>query len=167
TGEGRFKKTKTEEKARGNIEDYTIDGMVSLDSGTMFKIKITNVGNELAYFTILDIAVDNQVVVLVPKRNESAEEYKIRPGESIELDRIYTANPPSGVEMIKLISASTPMDLRQMVLQRGDGARSLNPFEKLVQRSYPGRTRGITDDEEDIEVPASNTHVYTYIFKIN
>lgn len=165
TGEGRYKRTKTIEKSRGNIQDKMVNGTIVLDSGDMFKLKITNNGNDVAYFTLLDIMADNNVAVMIPRKNEPAAEYMIRPGETLELDRIYTVVPPQGMETFKLIASLDPIDLRKIVISRG-GANPQSPFEKLIQSSYVEKTRGVTDDAEDIEVPADAADVFTLVFKI-
>ncbi len=166
TGEGRYKRIKTTEKSRGNIEQKTHNGMIELDSGDMFKIKITNNGTRVAYFTILDITPTNQIGVVVPGRNQTADEFMIRPGESLELDKIYTIEPPYGVENFKLIATKEPIDLRQIISSRGVEAGTRNPLEKVIQRSYISKTRGIGEEEEDVVLPPDVAHVYTLLFRI-
>lgn len=169
TGEGRFKKTVTVEKGRGMIQDKIVNGRVQLDSGDMFKLKVTNRGTKVAYFTLLDITPTNDVAVIIPGKNQPADEFVIRPGESIELSKIYTISPPYGTEMFKLIATPQPVDLRQIVSTRGAKTHvpPSNPFERLIQSSYVENTRGVNDNEEDIAIPPDAANVYTFLFEIN
>lgn len=168
SGEGRYKKTVTVEKARGAIQDKIVNGRVQLDSGDMFKLKITNKGTKVAYFTLLDITPTNEVAVIIPGKNQAAEEFVIRPGESIELSKIYTISPPYGMETFKLIATPQAVDLRQIVSSRGNTERTVSsPFEKLIQSSYVENTRGVNDNEEDIAIPPDAANVHTFLFEIN
>lgn len=168
TGEGRYKKTTITEKSRGTIQDKTINDVVQLDSGDMFKLKITNKGTKVAYFTLLDITPTNEVAVIIPGRHQTTEEFKVRPGESIELSKIYTISPPYGTETFKLIATPQPLDLRQIVTSRGAETQvpPSDPFQRLIQSSYVENTRGVTDTEEDIAIPPDAANIYTFLFSI-
>lgn len=165
-GEGRYKRTNTIEKKRGNVLDVTVNGMVELDSGDMFKIRIVNTGSRMAYFTILDITPANQVGIVVPGRNQTADEFMVRPGDTLELEKVYTINPPRGIENFKLIATKEPMDLRQIVKSRGEGEVAKSPLEKVIQKSYVTRSRGIEEEDEDIVIPPDVANVYTLLFRI-
>jgi len=166
TGEGRYKRTQTIEKARSPIEEKMDNGMPALDSGDMFKLRIVNHGTSVAYFTILDITPGNEVAVVIPGKKETPDEYKIRPGDTLELDRIYTIAPPYGTECFKLIATKEAIDLRQVVSSRGADDAPVNPMEKLLQKSYVQTKRGVTDDDEDVMLPADIANVFTFLFQI-
>lgn len=166
TGEGRYKKTRLVEKGRDSIGSKMVNGMIELDSGDHFKIQIKNTGNDVAYFTLIDITSDNEVAVVIPRKNEPSAEFKIRPGETLEIDRIYTITPPYGTETFKLISSLEPLDLRNVVLSRGEASPSNNPLEKLVQKSYLENSRGLEDETEEVQVPSDLAHITTLLFKI-
>ena len=82
------------------------------------------------------------------------------------MDKIYTIEPPYGIENFKLIATKEPIDLRQIVSSRGANDGVKNPLEKLVQRSYVSKTRGIGDEEEEVVLPPDVAHVYTLLFRI-
>ena len=166
TREGRYKRAITIEKARGDVLDMTKDGMVELDSGAMFKIRVVNNGSRVAYFTILDITPTNQVGIVIPGKNQTPDEFKVRPGDTLELKKIYTIKPPRGIENFKLIATKEPMDLRQIVKSRGEGEASKGPLEKVIQKSYVTRSRGLEEEEEDIALPPDIANIHTLLFRI-
>ena len=143
-------------------------GHVTFKVGDRFRLNIINQGNNVAYYTVIDIQPDNIVNVLVPGKNERADEFKIFPSDTIRMQKVYKIGPPYGVDVIKVVGSDTPIDLRTMfasrgALTRGDGNKK--PFEKLMQGTYNAegnRTRG--SGEDTIQPDAVN--ILTVPYKI-
>lgn len=168
-GSGRYKRKYIKEVSRGTAEEFTVDNMLTLKEATHFKIKITNRGDDLAYFCLLDIQPDNEVNILIPGKGLPPEEFKIKPGESIELENIYTLYPPYGVETFKLIATKEPVDLRTIVNSRGaqHGNGTISAFGQLLQSTYKEQTRGGGESNTPTPVlPPDGANVFTLVFRI-
>lgn len=160
--------------------DGTVKEKLSIDSkrdnnntivfkdGDHFKLKITNKGSKPAYYALIDIQPDNVVNLLIPVYDNVRQvripntEFRIMPGESIELDYVFDIFPPTGTEVFKLIASQDPINLEPIVLNKGTGTRgNMNPLEQLLANSY-GNTRGSGVST----VPAGSANTYTIVFKI-
>jgi metacaspase-1 len=136
--------------------------------GEKFRLNIINHSDQKRlYYTIVDIQPDNKVNIVIPGRNDDAKDFYIPQQEKIELDRIYTVGPPTGVEMMKIIASDVPIDLRPMVTTRGAKTRSAagqSPFEKLMQSTYNAenvKTRSI--ESEPIRPDAVNVETLSFM----
>lgn len=125
-----------------SISDKTVNGVVKIAEGDTLLLKVTNHGNEDAYFNIIGIAQDGFVYVLVPSSDESIGDtpgdYFIKAGASKILpDIIVEMHPPYGKEILKLFSYSEPIDFRKIFKSRGESTRSFqNPIENFFRDSY-------------------------------
>lgn len=156
------------EKSRFDISEKTDkNSTIVFKVGDIVKLRITNNGNRVAYYSLIDIQPDNVINVLIPlyeqKRNyrHLASEYVIQPGASVEGDFSFVFGPPFGTEVFKLIASEAPLNLEPIILSRGAGSRgSMNPLELLLADSYG--TRGTTTN-----IPYGNANIYTVIFEIS
>lgn len=144
------------------------DNTIVFKDGDHFKLKITNNGSKPAYYALIDIQPDNVVNLLIPVFDEVRNlripntEFRIMPGESIELDYVFNIFPPTGTEVFKLIASQDPINLEPIVLSKGTGTRgNMNPLEQLLANSY-GNTRGSGVST----VPAGSANTFTLVFKI-
>lgn len=143
-------------------------GHVTFKVGDRFRINVMNNGRNVSYYTVIDIQPDNVVNVLVPGKNERADEFKIFPSDTIRMQKVYKIGPPYGVDVIKVVGSDAPIDLRTMFASRGAltrGNSNKKPFEKLLQGTYNAegnRTRG--SDEDTIQPDAVN--ILTIPYKI-
>lgn len=137
----------------GSIKTQGKDSLyMSFKVGDKFRLNIVNKSDQKRlYYTILDIQPDNKVNVLIPGKDDRAEDFYIPQQEKIALDRIYTVGPPEGTEMLKIIASDVPIDLRAMVVTRGAGTKgsAKSPFEKIMQKTYNAestKTRSVDGD---------------------
>lgn len=143
-------------------------GHVTFKVGDRFRINVMNNGRNVSYYTVIDIQPDNVVNVLVPGKNERADEFKIFPSDTIRMQKVYKIGPPYGVDVIKVVGSDAPIDLRTMFASRGAltrGDSNKKPFEKLLQGTYNAegnRTRG--SGEDTIQPDAVN--ILTIPYKI-
>lgn len=142
-------------------------GILHFQNGDMFRIRVTNRGEKAAYFTILDIQPDHIVNVIVPAAQETPAEFRVRPGQTMELRRRFEVSPPAGVEMFKLIATDKPIDLRPIVQARGATTRAnAEPLENLFGQTFFNeeclRHRGQTTN-----LDAGSIHIHSFIFIID
>ncbi len=118
-------------------EKTDLFGNMRFQRGDVFRIRVSNPGNNAVYFTILDLSPDNSFVVLAPNAQETPEEFHIKPGQTIELKQNFELEPPYGTELLKLIVTDVPVDLRPIVQTRGVNTKSnSNPLERLFAQTY-------------------------------
>ncbi len=166
-------------KAEGNnnavIKDLPLKSITDASGNIVFQhndrynLRIINNGQERLYYNILEIQPDNLVNVLFPASNQQPMDCFINPGDTVRLTRIFRIGPPDGMNVIKLVAARTPLNLRQVFaangLSRGDAPKPNNPFEKLMQginQTDAIQTRG--SGEETIQPDAVN--IYSVPYKI-
>jgi hypothetical protein len=150
--------TLSKQDAAGNLHFQNLDS---------FKIRVTNYGDKAAYFTLIDIQPDNVVNIIVPDAQETPAEFRVRPGQTVELPNCFQVGPPAGVEMFKLIATEKPVDLRPMVKTRGAATRAnAGPLEKLFGQTYFNddcvRHRGQTPN-----LSPGAIHVHSFTFTID
>ncbi len=144
-------------------------GILHFQERDSFKIRITNLGDKSAYFTLLDIQPDNGINVLVPGEKETPAEFRVSPGQTVELPNFFQVAPPAGVEMFKLISTDKPVDLRPLAHSRGVATRSnlrQNPLEKLFAQTYFNEDC-LLRGGQTTNLGAGAIHVHSFTFIID
>jgi metacaspase-1 len=143
-------------------------GTLVFQEGDFFKIKITNEGSQIVYFSVLDIQPDDQINVIIPQQGRVAAEYRLEPGKTYVSPPVELF-PPYGSEVFKLIASDTPMDLGLVVTSRGSDNQhrgpGKNPFQELLVESYKSEetsTRGVVTHN----IPAGAVHVKSILFTI-
>lgn len=114
-------------------------GTLVLNEGDLIKVRVTNNGSIPAYFTLVDLQPDYQLNILIPNDKQTPEEFRVAPGQSMEVAEVWSIGPPYGPEIFKLIGTSSPVDLRPIAGSRGSATRSnsaLSPLEKMFGASY-------------------------------
>ena len=114
-------------------------GALHFQNNDYFKIRVSNQGSKAAYFTLLDIQPDNEINPLIPDANESPSEFRISPGQTVEVPKIFRIGPPAGAEVFKFIATEQPVDLRPIAASRGAATRAntqLSPLEKLFGQTF-------------------------------
>ena len=112
-------------------------GSLEFKDGDAFKIIVGNMGFDPAYFQILDIQPDNSIGLLVPSQGRPAAEYKLYPGDVIELDDIFVFGEPYGTEVFRLIASREVLNLDGIVISRGNlHGEPKTPFEQLFSETY-------------------------------
>ncbi len=144
-------------------------GNLHFQDGDFLQIRVTNLGEKIAYFTFLDIQPDNVVTVLIPELNEVPADFQIGPGDSRIVRKVFKIGPPSGTEVFKLIATDEAIDLRPIIATRGNTSRdpnpNPNPFEKLFAESYCNETS--TRGTHTISLGASKVNVFSRVFVID
>ncbi len=166
-------------KAEGNenavIKDLPVktikdaSGNIVFQHNDRYNLKVINNGQERLYYNILEIQPDNIVNVLYPGSNQQATDCFINPGDTVRLTKIFRISPPDGMNVIKLVAAKSPLNLRQVFVTqggtRGNTSKPNNPFEKLMDGI--NRTEGIQSrgsGEETIQPDAVN--IFSVPYKI-
>lgn len=166
-------------KAEGNnnavIKDLPVktikdaSGNIVFQHNDRYNLRIINNGQERLYYNILEIQPDNLVNVLFPGSNQQASDCFINPGDTVRLTRIFKIGPPDGMNVVKLVAAKAPLNLRQVFVTqggaRGNTAKPSNPFEKLmdgINRTEGVQSRG--SGEETIQPDAVN--IFSVPYKI-
>ncbi|MBL7796727.1 MAG: caspase family protein [Saprospiraceae bacterium] len=143
-------------------------GNVHLKNGDAFRFRVNNRGNKAAYFTIMDIMPDNNFATLIPGpgQHETPAEYRVGPGQSVDVPNLFNIGPPAGVEMFKLIATEEPVDLRPIV--GGAGTRGLgdSPLKKMLDDVFSDQAV-LTRGGSAANTAAGAMHVYSTTFIID
>ena len=148
------------QSTENNPESNDIPSFVLEDQ---IEILIKNTGKKPFYFTLLDIQPNNEVYPLeLADDNRTAEEYYLKPGDSFKSVEMQIAEP-IGMDVLKVICSSEPMDLSAIRGVKTRSVNNFNPFERLLSETHAGEnTRGKTSN-----IPKSyKVDVQTFIFEI-
>jgi len=158
-------------KVVGNIDLETktdAAGNLHFEQGDYLQIRVTNLGDKNAYYTLLDIQPDNEINILIPEAKEMPGDFQIGPGESRIVEKVFGIGPPAGTEVFKLIATDEAIDLRSIVVSRGNGSKNPNPnpFERLFADSYFNENTG-TRGTRVLNLGSSNVNVFSKVFIID
>jgi metacaspase-1 len=134
-------------KAKSNVPDIHVEiELVPLISkekrtsrtlkiGEQFQIKVMNKGTQKAFFQIIGIQPDNEVLLITDLSILTANDFLIEAGESKIIEAItLTACAPIGLEMYKVIASKEQLDLTPIKTLQNSEKRSLEltEFEILL-----------------------------------
>jgi len=147
-------------------EKTDASGNIRFKLGDAFLLQVTNEGEKPTYFTLLDLSPNDSFVILAPSQSETAEEFYLLPGQTIQLKDTFQLNPPYGTELIKVIATDVPVDLRPIMSTRGIGKKTNpSPLETLFAQTYlpdENMTRG----GRTTNVSSKSMHIETFSFII-
>ncbi len=118
-------------------------GNLHFQNGDVLKIRVTNRGTKAAYFTLLDIQPDNVITPLIPGNTETPAEFRVSPGQTVDVPKIFTIGPPAGVEVFKLIATEEPVDFRPLIC--ADTTRGISPANLSASSLHVHSTTFIID----------------------
>lgn len=159
-------------KEQLNPKDFMRDGVLVLEEGEHFILKLKNTRSTDVYVTVLDIYPDNTVYPVFPSENRTADEYLIRSGSEIEFKdphNIFEIAPPYGLDNLKLIATEEPLDMRSVISTQGASSRgntSSNPFEVLLGETYKTGDKAGSRGSQSSSVPPSAGSVSTTLYRI-
>jgi hypothetical protein len=130
------------------IASYELnDALAAVRRGDSITVALKNQDSNRSWYAyLLNIAPDGRVLRIYPMRYDNQEEARIKGGMGIDLakNRWLRLNDP-GIETIKLIVSSDPIDVRLLENEEGfEKKGDLNPLERLLKAA--GRRRGDIED---------------------
>lgn len=133
------------------IESYgLVESHPAIKRGDAMTFTLKNEDTQRSWYVyLLDIAPDGKVAPIFPMKYDNEDEALLKKGELVDLakKRFMRLNAP-GVETIKLLVSSNPIDVRLLKNEEGfEKKGDENPLEGLLKAA--GRRRG---DMEDIKV---------------
>lgn len=141
-------------------------GNIRFKSGDPIRVRVRNNGLQTAYFSLLDIQSNNEVMVLAPSPKETPEELKIAPGQTIDVPTIFQLYTSNGKELLKLLATDQPVDLRSITQTRGVGQESArSALEQLFAQTYFNE-ECLTRGGKTTNVPVENLHIHTVVFEV-
>lgn len=141
-----------------------------LNVGDRYKIHIKNDGNEPFYFSLIYIDNLNSIYVDIPQCDEynncshTAEEMKLEPNASITFFQIFTVDIPLGIDVIKLITSSNPVDLRTVSNDRSEIEIKENTIEYLFNEVKNNQE---LDNKSYFTLPNNTYTIETVILEIS
>lgn len=133
-----------------------------LKVGTDIQIAIKNTGTKAAYFSLLNIQSNNELIPIVPyDEGQSAADFYLAPNQTYLTDFLIGVSEPLGEETLKLICTDKPLDLVNIIQKEGRttrGMKDLHPFERILQASFlQENTRGNNSYIVDLEEVGTST----------
>ena len=139
--------------------------------GSYFGFRIKNTGKKTAFFNIIDITPLNQIFLLAPNGNQSAQELKLEANQEILLESVFRAGAPTGFDLLKVIVSANPVEMNGILLTKRDaipslrarrGARGFDPIEELFYSTLNPSRAG----EDMTNIDRENIGIYSVIYEI-
>lgn len=142
-------------------------GAMSVRPGKDYVLlRVTNLGTEPIYFSIIEINSKGEVSAFMPNSTYrlTDNERLLLPGQSKTFsERAFGFGPPFEQLMLKGFSSNAPLDLSIVVT--GNGIRGLtNPLEQFVKRSYV-QTRGSETVPPNVKIDGYSSELIYEIVK--
>lgn len=109
--------------------------------GSTIQLRLTNIGQKAAYYQVLDIMPNDDFGVAIPLEEESPSDYWLEPNQSKTISTTFTVNPPIGQELFKVIASPQPINLREILINKGQQKASNSAIGVLMQASFNGNMR--------------------------
>ncbi|MBL7852795.1 MAG: caspase family protein [Cyclobacteriaceae bacterium] len=141
---------------------------VNVPGGTYIFLELTNWGDKVAYYNIVDIEPSGKINALLPRVQADGvqppvTELMLNPGQKKVIPYAIRISPPYGNEVFKVIATGQAFDLASTIkaptaATRGGG----NPIQQLVGKSFNSSfsTRGA--DAEFSDEMGTNTSEFTF-----
>jgi hypothetical protein len=131
------------------IEEISENGVMVFTEDISTLIKVTNLGDQDAYFSIIDIQPDGKINGILPSDNTEAyrppDFYHIKAGHSYIVDESTVGfSEPYGLEVFKLFASKEPIDFTPIITQKPRTRDKMTALELLFDDSYAEATRGGT-----------------------
>lgn len=117
------------------------DTSLQLKEDDRYCLRITNNSDARLFYTVLDILPDNKLDIIYPYEGKEPADYSIPAGGRVERKLAVSKNSPAGVEFLKVIVSTEPMDLR-MVIEDPGRRPGLRSFEVLVDQLFNSGNNG-------------------------
>lgn len=142
--------------------------IVNIPAGTYIFLELKNLGDQVAYFNIVDIEPSGRINPLVPSVIQNRieppiEELRLNPGETRILKYPIRIGPPYGTETFKVIATGVAFDLASTIRVPEFRTRGNTlPVQKLLGESFNRTsTRGA-----ELEQGEMGTNTSEFTFKI-
>ncbi len=131
------------------VEEISENGVMVFTHDISTLIKVTNLGDHDAYFSIIDIQPDGKINGILPSDNKDAyrppDFYHIKAGHSyIVQESTVTFSDPYGFEVFKLFASLEPIDFTPIITQKPRTRSEMTDLETLFDDTYADATRGGT-----------------------
>ena len=141
---------------------------VNVSAGTFIFLELTNRGDKVAYYNIVDIEPSGKINALLPRVQADGvqppiTELMLNPGQTKVIPHPIRISPPYGNEVFKVIATGQAFDLASTIKAPTAGTRGGgNPIQQLVGRSFDGSfsTRGA--EAEFSDEMGTNTSEFTF-----
>ncbi len=119
------------------------EGIV-MSPGDEYTLRLINEGRDPAYVSVLDLTPDGRVLQLFPLPGAYGSDNYLLPGANYLIPNVcFWAEPPAGIEVIKLFATRERLDF-EPILTSGGGTRgeALSPLGQLFSDAYRGLRSG-------------------------
>lgn len=138
---------------------------LQLKEGDRYMLRISNNSSQRLFYTVLDIYPDNRMDVLYPFKGKEPADYSIAAGSFIERKLAVSPGSPKGLEMLKLIVSTEPLDLR-MVIEEPGRRPGLRSVEVLMDQLFNQGNSGQAVRADFAAISAAEIGIRTLSFTI-
>jgi hypothetical protein len=113
-------------------KEQTNPAEIIMEPGEGFSLKLTNNGEHVIFYTIINITADNKLSVSVPGENADPALYQLSPGMTKEFTKSKVdPDAIAGKEILKVIFSKEPLDLRSIFERKKERSLKIS-FQEMV-----------------------------------
>ncbi len=138
-----------------------------LKCGQEVFLTVKNTGEAPFYFSLADITPNHEKYVVFPMPGKTPEDYYLEPGEAFRFSEGLVVEPPTGLEVLKLIVSTTPLNLKMIEQTRGtdlNNQESPHPLEMLLRETLSDNS--LRGSGYTANIPVGSAGVYSFAFEI-
>ncbi|MBX9695910.1 MAG: DUF4384 domain-containing protein, partial [Cyanobacteria bacterium] len=156
-----------EGKKTVRLEDKPFDGgkTLSLQQGEPFMIEIRNLGTKRSFFNVLNIGPGSSVAQIYPSVDRPYKQENFvdpdRQWHRIPRPYVWSASPPFGTELIKVIATLEPYDF-SLLMDPDAPRQDVNKLGELGKLIYSANTcNGVEQISPEVEWSTTQTSIQT------
>ncbi|MBO6518191.1 MAG: caspase family protein [Bacteroidia bacterium] len=130
-----------------SIDEISTNGIMGFSEDIAALVRVTNLGDRDAYFSIIDIQPDGKINGILPaddpQMHQNPEDFLIKAGQSyiVEDNAVYFG-PPYGMEVFKLFASKDPIDFTPIITKKPRTRSKMTHLELLFDDSMDASSRG-------------------------
>lgn len=132
-----------------SLDEMSENGIMIFTESIAALVKVKNIGEQDAYFSIIDIQPDGKINGILPaddpEMHQNPEDFFIKAGHSfIVSESVVYFGAPYGMEVFKLFASKEPIDFTPIITKKPRSRSVMTGLEVLFEDGYNDATRGGT-----------------------
>lgn len=125
-------------------------------------IKVTNVGKDKCYFSLVNVSSNGDIQTILPSENRLITDLLLDVGKSFVSDEVLGVVPPFGDEILIGFASKKPLNLSPILNNTFSANRAVDsPLETLINDVYAGTRSPSNINSKNIEAG-----IYKYFYRI-
>ncbi len=132
-----------------SLDEISDNGILVFSESIAAIIRVRNLGERDAYFSIIDIQPDGKINGILPaedpEMHQNPADFLIKAGQTYIVEgSVVSFGAPYGMEVFKLFASKDPIDFTPILTKKPRSRSNMTGLEILFEDSYTSASRGGT-----------------------